>query len=694
MKKRRSKFVNDKTFAALQTLGPSLTMGIAVIPFGGLLLGIASILSNKTFVAAVPLFNSSEVVALTVLLKNIGNLIITNLPIIFAVSVATSYCKKDGVAAFSAVLGFLSMHTTIGQILHITSSSLKDWAKYSSVLGVPTLNIGVLGGILVGLIVVLVYNKFKDIQLPSAFAFFQGKRFVPLASITACILVAFPISFIWPILQNLISGFAGSSAGTFSPLTMIILSVCTFLLMPIGLHTFVYATWAYQMGTYVTTSGKAVHGLLTIFFAQLSDGVPLTTTIPLCANYVLTGVLIGTTLAIVKEAVPSKKKDTKSLFSGGIITNLFTGITEPLVFPFVFSAPILYFMSLVFLFVGEWIIYLLNCTVGISYSGGLVDFIIYGILQNANNWFLVPIVAAFVGSGSYFMGRLLIRKLSLNVPGQVAFNNPSNDEQTVSLIKDENQSLEMKILTALGGKENIDDLDACATRLRIQVKDEAVVHENVFTALGAKGIMSRGSNIQIVFGTQASLICEKIKLLIQGNYSDTTHNDNMLQASTEKLKNDININEEIASPLDGEIIDIKNIPDKIFSEEMMGCGFGIKPINGEVVSPVNGKIINIFPTKHAISILSEGGVEVLIHMGIDTVKLESKPFDMLVRENDNVQVGQLICHMNIAMIKKDATSAITPVVFTNMESYQVVLDKLGNVNKGEDQIMHFVQKSN
>lgn len=675
-------------FSAFQTLGPSLTMGIAVIPLGGLLLGLSSIFTNTTFVDLAPFLGNGIIVAIATWMSNIGSLIINNLPIIFCVSIATSYCKKDGVAAFSAILGFLAMHTTIGQVLNITAESTADWTRYTTMLGIPTLNMGVLGGMLCGFVVVFCYNHFREIKLPSAFSFFQGKRFIPLVTIVACAAIAIPASYAWPFIQNLISGLADSATGSFSPLTMIIMSVCTMLLIPIGLHTFLYALWAYQLGTYVTASGEVVHGFLTIFLAQMADGVPLTTYIPLTANYLYIAVLIGITYAIIREAKKEQQAETKSLFMGGIVTGLVTGISEPLFFPWVFSAPILYGVGILIVFLGEWITLFLNSAVGISYCGGLVDFLIYGVMMNANNWFLVPIICLVLGFVAYFIGRFLIKRLHLNVPGQECFDvtevntTEYKQKESMDISKD---SLEMNIIKALGDKENIADIDACATRLRVQVREANLVKKNIFSSLGASGVMAMGCNIQIVYGTQATLLCDKIKMILSGVQVEGTVLQNNHQ--------DIKLKEDIVCPLEGIMVDIKDVPDKIFAGEMMGCGFAIEPVSGEVVSPVNGIIENIFPTKHAIGIISEDGKEILVHLGIDTVKLNGDAFDILVQAGEEVKAGQPICRMNLEIIKMEGYSEISPIIFTNMNGYKVVLDKKGKLNKGDRGIIHFVRRT-
>ncbi len=502
---------SNRFFAALQTLGPSLTTGIAVIPLGGLLLGLSSILTNSTFISSMPFLNGGVIASIAALFSNIGNLIINNLAVIFAMSVAMSYSKKDAVATFSAILTFMAMHTTIGQILGITAESTADWTRYTSVLGIPTLNIGVMGGILAGLVTAWVFNRFKDQKLPIAFSFFQGRRFVPIMSIICGVITAIPVCIIWPLVQSLISSIAnGASGANFSVWLMAGLSFLTFSLLPFGMHTFLYAAWAYQVGSYVTTSGNVVHGLLNIFFAQLADGVPLTTTVPLTGNYILTGTLIGVALAIIKEAIPSRKEDTRSLFMGGIVTNLFTGITEPLVFPYVFAAPILYWTAVGFMFLGELVVYFLNVTVGISFCGGLVDFLIYGVLQNASGWYLLPFIAAAFGFLAYMTARFLIRRFHLNVPGQEGFEEDGLQESA----KNEGSALAETIVEALGGKDNIRELDVCATRLRVQVNDHSKVNKEAFKATGAAGVLDVGDSLQIVYGTNATLICDQVREVI------------------------------------------------------------------------------------------------------------------------------------------------------------------------------------
>ncbi len=678
MGKERNSRVN-KVFAAVQTLGPSLTTGIAVIPLGGLLMGLASILTNATFTEMLPFLQNSVVIAIATLFQNIGSLIINNLAVIFCVSVAMSYCQKDAVAAFSALLGFLAMHTTIGQILSITAESTADWTRYATVLGIPTINVGVLGGILMGVVTAAVYKKCKDVKLPKAFSFFQGKRFVPLATIVAGIITAIPVSIVWPLLQNVIAAATGDGSATYSIYIMSALSFATFLLMPLGLHTILYATWAYQVGTYVTSSGDVVHGLLNIFFAQMADGVPLTTTVPLTGNYLLTGCLIGVAAAIIKEAKKERKDNTKSLFMGGIITNLVTGITEPLVFPYVFAAPLLYVMAVVMMFVGEYLIYFLNVTVGISYCGGLVDFLIYGVLQNASHWWMLPFISAAFGVITYFLGRLMIRKMHLNVPGQEGFE--TQDKTEVKEIITGKEDLAEQILEALGGKENIAEIDACATRLRVQIREKSKVNKKVFTATGASGVMEVGNNLQIVYGTQAAILCEQIKGVMRGEKRK------MVAVSMEN-----EMKEEIVSPADGTLMPLSSVEDKIFAEGMMGTGFALEPKDGNVYSPVNGRIENVFPTRHAIGIVSDEGKEILIHMGIDTVKMDGNGFEVLVQEGDMVESGQLLARMDLEKVKQAGHKATIMVVFTNLADYQLVLKKNGAVVKGEKEILAFEEK--
>ncbi len=670
---------SNKIFAALQTLGPSLTTGIAVIPLGGLLLGLSSILTNSTFISSMPFLSGSVIAAIAALFSNIGNLIINNLAVIFAVSVAMSYCRKDAVAAFSALLAFLAMHTTIGQILHITAESTADWTRYASVLGIPTLNIGVLGGILAGLVAAWVYNRFKDQKLPIAFSFFQGKRFVPIMAIIFGVITAVPVSIIWPLIQNLISTIAnGASGADFSVWVMAGLSFLTFSLLPFGMHTFLYAAWAYQVGTYVSASGNVVHGLLNIFFAQLADGVPLTTTVPLTGNYILTGTLIGVALAIVKEAVSSKKEETKSLFMGGIVTNLFTGITEPLVFTYVFAAPILYWVAVGFMFLGELVVYFLNVTVGISFCGGLVDFLIYGVLQNASRWYLLPFISAAFGFLAYITARFLIRKFHLNVPGQEGFEDDA-EEVTVS----KGTPLAAAILEGLGGKENIADIDACATRLRVQVNDGTKVNKGVFKATGASGVVNVGTNYQIVYGTNAPIILEQIKSVIAGNTAD------LPAVVSEKDKKEVKFTESISAPASGELIPLPEVKDEMFAQGMMGTGFGIEPSDSGIYSPVNGKIMTIFPTKHAIGILSEDGKEILLHIGIDTVNLKGEPFRFFVKEGDSVTENQKLADVDFSAVEKAGLGKTVITVFTNIPDSEVKLEKQGMVKNGDRYIISF-----
>lgn len=669
---KESTKVRNKVFAGSQTLGPSLVTGIAVIPLGGLLLGLGAMLSNATFAEYLPFLSSGFVTVLVTLFNNIGNMIINNLPIIFAMSVAMSYCKKDAVAPFSALLGFMAMHTTISQIMGITAEKATDWTRYATVLGIPTLNVGVLGGIICGLTTAFIYKKFKDIKLPTALSFFQGKRFVPLATMFACMVVAIPVSIIWPLIQNGIAYIGGDGSVELSIFVMATIHLGCMLLMPFGLHPLLYVVWAFQLGTYVSKSGEVVHGLQNIFLTQLSEGTELTTTVPLTANYLLGAALIGISIAFIKKAQANKVEETKSLLMGGIFTNLLTGITEPIFFTFVFSAPILYIIMALVVYAGEYLIYFLKTTVGTGYSGGLMDFFIYGVLQGAHNWWILPIVCLVIGVIMYCITAFLIKKRHLDVPGQESYTSFEGAEVETKYEKSETGSLQFETLKALGGCENVVDIDACATRLRVQVKEAGKVEKKKLKALGATGVMEVGNNFQIVFGTKASSMCEDIKKLMENNDSEIEE-------------------EGIVAPMSGNIIPLKEVKDEVFSSGMVGTGFAIVPDNGNVYSPISGVIQTVFPTKHAIGILSEKGKEVLIHIGLDTVKLKGEPFTIKVKEGEKVCQGDLIAIVDLDKVRQEGYDTTTVVAFANIPKYNVKLIVSGKVKEKQKKIIDFVK---
>lgn len=498
-------------FSFFQKLGPALVPGIAIAPLGGLLLALGTILTNTSVIGALPFLGKGVFAAIALILQSVGNLIIGNLSIIFCVSMAFTMCDKDGVAALSAVVAYLTMHTTISAILGITAeAAATDWINYTTTLGVSTVNMGVLGGLLAGGMVVIAYQRFKDVQLPSAFSFFSGKRFVPIMSVVFAILIAIPVSIIWPAIQSVLAGILAPvvASDTVNPLILVVLMMFTNLLIPVGLHVLPWVIYSYQIGSYVALSGEVIHGLQNIYFAQMADHVALTTTLPLLAAYMSQGIFTGYALAFYRHAKQENKGRTKSLMVSTLSTNIVTGITEPFAFSFLFSCFPLYIcytvMQSVFALIGT---YVFQIHLGTGYCGGLIDYIIYGPIQGAHNWFLLPVLLAIVAATAYFIATFFIKKLHAAVPGQ---EDMMDDEAAAAVSTEDDEQLAETIIEKLGGAGNIKSVDACATRLRVAVSSMSDINKDVFKEMGAAGVVSVGNNLQIIYGTKAALLSNLI----------------------------------------------------------------------------------------------------------------------------------------------------------------------------------------
>lgn len=666
-------------FSKLQTFGPTMMLVIAIIPVGGLLLGLGVFMQNETFMADFPILQSQIVYTFSSLIRGVGNMIIGNLHILFAIAVAEGLSDHDGVAGFAAAVGFLTFNTVIGSILGLTAENVSGSNIYTTILGIPTLQTGVFGGICIGLMVAFLYKKFKGVKFPQGLAFFQGKRFVPIISLVGAIVLGVVFSLVWPQIQNAIISFSTTIGDTTNPLTLYVFGLINRLLVPFGLHNIWYPIFYFQVGTYTNLAGQVIVGDLNIYLAQLADGVPITHGLTSGGCYLFPGFCIAAALAITKMAKPENRKKTLGLFTAGIVTIIFTGITEPIEFVFLFTCFPLYIIHAFFMALSFPILCLLDIHVGSTFCGGLMDWLVYGVLQDSPGWQWIIPLNIIVGIIYYFIFKALIKVFNFKTPGR---------EDEIVEVSDKMQKedvLAAAVLNALGGKENITVLDACATRLRVTVVSRDKVSKDTFRVLGASGTMQNGNDYQIIFGTQASLLKDQIKAIMEG-YTVSGISE---RSGAEKAED---VAEEIVFPVTGELLELDQVPDRVFADGMMGCGFAVRPEEGTVVSPVNGKVENIMPTEHAICIVSDMGKEIMIHMGIDTVKMDGAPFEISVKEGQLVEAGQRIAKMDLDMIREKAPSDITPVIFTNMDSYSVVLDKKGILKAGTERFFHFQEK--
>jgi len=672
-----------KIFGVLQKVGKALMLPVAILPAAGLLLAFGNAFQNPQTLKYLPFLDASWFQLVARIMEQSGDIIFGNLSLLFAVGVAVGLAGGEGVAGLAAIVGYLIMNKTmsvfkdVGQYIVLDKAlniAKFDDPSYAFVLGIPTLQTGVFGGIIVGILAAWAYNKYFEIDLPSYLGFFAGKRFVPIATAAFSVLLGILMCFIWPPIQHGLNTFSHNMIDANLTLSAFIFGVIERSLIPFGLHHIFYAPFWFEFGSYTDKAGLVVHGDQKIFFAQLKDGVELTAGTFMVGKFpfMMFG-LPAAALAMYHEAKPENRKIAGGILASAALTSFLTGITEPIEFSFLFVAPVLFGIHAIFAGLSFMIMQILNVKIGMTFSGGLIDYLLFGVLPNRTGWWWVIIVGLVLAVIYYFGFRFAIRKWNLRTPGReeaVAEESTSNTPAN---------ELPYEILQALGGKDNIASLDACITRLRVQVNAKDEVNKDRLKALGAAGVLEVGNNIQAIFGPKSDTLKTQIKDIMTGKRPVVAKEDNKVVTN-----NPSTTDEEMINPIEGEIIPITEVPDQVFSGKMMGDGFAIIPSEGTVVSPVDGEIVNVFPTKHAIGILSKGGKEILIHIGIDTVKLNGEGFEVLVAQGDKVTKGQQLVKVDLHFIRENAPSTITPVVFTNLsEGQEVVIEKSGKQGKGE-----------
>jgi PTS system D-glucosamine-specific IIC component len=679
-------------FGVLQKVGKALMLPVALLPAAGILLALGAALINPALLDIAPFLDNSAVAMVASVMKNAGDIVFGNLPLLFAVGVAIGLAGGEGTAGLAAIIGYLIMNVTMGTVLGIDPKEING-TNYVSVLGIPTLQTGVFGGIIVGIIAASLYNKFYEIELPSYLGFFAGKRFVPIITAGVAILLGLVMIFIWPPIQTGLNAFSNNMVNANLTLSAFVFGVIERSLIPFGLHHIFYAPFWFEFGSYTNNAGQVIHGDQHIFMAQISDHVK-----NLTAGTFMTGKfpfmmfgLPAAALAIYHEAKPEKKKFVGGLMASAALTSFLTGITEPIEFSFLFVAPVLFGIHAIFAGLSFMTMQLLNVKIGMTFSGGLIDYVLFGLLNpQTHAWLVIPVGLVFAAI-YYFGFRFAIRKFNLKTPGREL----EEEENQAPTGKANSGDLAGDILNAMGGKENIAHLDACITRLRVSVNDIKNVDKGQLKKLGAAGVLEVGNNIQAIFGPRSETIKGQMKDIMEGKRPRSTVKapekgveQQIEEVTPEALRTERKGDDVFVAPLKGEIKPITEVPDQVFAGKMMGDGFAIVPAEGMVVSPVNGKIVNLFPTKHAIGILSDGGREILIHVGIDTVNLKGQGFETLVSENDHVELGQPLLKIDLDYIKEHATSTITPIVFTNLaEGEKVVIEKQGLVDLTQEGIV-------
>ncbi|MGG7214497.1 glucose-specific PTS transporter subunit IIBC [Clostridium nigeriense] len=645
-----------KSFGVLQRIGKSLTLPIALLPVAGLLMGIGTLFSNQDILNTFPILAGERFRLIANIVSSAGSIIFDNLPLLFAVGVAIGMSSGDGVAALAAIVGFLIMNITLGVMVGIDLTQVERNPMYTMVLGIPTLHTGVFGGILIGVISAIIFDKFHNINLPEYLGFFSGKRFVPIVAALSGVFLGVIMALVWPFIQKFLLEFSRSMISTNETLAAFIFGTIERALVPFGLHHIWYAPFWYQFGEYINSAGQLVIGDQSIFFSQLKDGVPFT------AGTFMTGkfpfMMFGVpaaALAMYHEADEGKKKLVAGILFSGALTSFLTGITEPVEFLFLFVAPVLFGIHCIFAGLSFMVMQILNVKVGLTFSGGLIDFILFGVIPNRTSWWWAIIVGIAFSIIYYFGFRYFIRKFDLKTPGR-------EEEEAKINIDISNENIAYEILDAFGGAKNIKYLDSCITRLRVTVKNFSKVNKEKLKYLGAVDLMIIGNNIQAIFGPQSDILKDQIKHIIDGKEIVLKK-----KKKVEEITRGINTEYSIDIPISGKLLRLEEVPDEIFSMKLIGDGFAINPTDKLLRSPVKGMVLTLSKERHSITIRTLEGYDILMHIGIDSLKLRGEGFVSFVEEGDIVNEGDLLIEFPLEVLREKAKSPITPIIFKGLE---------------------------
>ncbi len=703
--------MKDKIFGVLQRVGRSFMLPIAILPVAGLLLGIGGSFSNETMLSTYGLLDvmgpGTVFNMIFQIMSEAGDIVFANLPIIFAMGVAIGMAKKEkDVAALSAVVAFFIMHASIGALININGGpeNMLQGAT-ASVCGITSLQMGVFGGILVGLGVAALHNKFYKIELPQVLSFFGGTRFVPIISALVYTAVGILMFFVWPVIQQGIYGVGeivlnSGYAGTW------VYGLMERLLIPFGLHHVFYLPfWQTGVGGTMEVAGKIIEGAQNIFFAQLSD--PSVEHFAVSATRFMSGKfplmifgLPGAALAMYKTAKPEKKKAVSGLLLSAALTSMLTGITEPLEFTFLFVAPLLYGLHCVFAGLAYMLMHVCNVGVGMTFSGGVIDLFLFGILQgNAKtDWIWVVIVGVFYFVVYYFLFRFLIKKMDLKTPGrddgeEVKLYRRSDVEAkkngaTASSDASSEDVLSETICHGLGGRKNISDVDCCATRLRCTVYKADLVNDSMLKSTGASGVVHKGNGVQIIYGPRVTVIKSNLEDYLETAPNEEYHSGEAAQIETDEptktTQGKVTKTVVISSPVTGMAADLSEAPDEAFAGRMMGDGAVVTPEDCIVKAPEDGEVCFVFDTKHAVGFLTDTGLSLLIHMGIDTVSLHGQGFEVFVENGQKIKKGEPMLKLDLDYLRANAPSLVSPVLCTELEDNQKIrLLKEGRVEAGE-----------
>lgn len=681
---------------------------IALLPVAGLLLGIGSSFTNPTMLEAYHLTNVIKEGGLLYTILDImsktGSVVFDNLALLFAMGVAIGMAKKEkAVAALSGAISYLIMNTVISALI-AASGGPQEMAANSTAqtLGITTLQMGVFGGIIVGLGVAALHNRFYKIELPQVLSFFGGTRFVPIVCSVVYLFVGIAMFYIWPVVQagiaqlgNLVlrSGYAGTW----------IYGIIERALIPFGLHHVFYMPfWQTELGGSMLIDGVTVQGAQNIFFAELASkstghfSVEATRFMSGKFPFMMFG-LPAAAFAMYRAARPEKKKVVGSLLFSAALTSMITGITEPLEFTFLFVAPAMYAVHCVLAGLSYMLMHILNVGVGMTFSGGAIDLALFGILQgNAKtNWIFVILIGIIYAVVYYFVFYFMITKFNFKTPGREAddeetklytrqdLNNRNRGESHKS---DSNFDQVSALITkGLGGKGNISDVDCCATRLRITVFDPELVADSLLRESGASGVIHKGNGVQVVYGPQVSVVKSNLEDFLETDVADQV-DERLGEAVAADKSSDKTVEAEVIySPLNGTAIELEKVEDETFAAKILGDGIAIEPAEGKLFAPCDGKISMVFDTKHAVSIISNNGCEMILHVGIDTVKLNGEFFETHVSAGQEVHRGNLLVSFDIEGIRNAGYKLTTPVIVCNTDAYSAVNTvAAGRVNAGDE----------
>lgn len=693
-------------FSLLQRIGQSFMLPIALLPIAGIFLGIGSSLTNTNMLAAYHLKGlmgpGTAPYILFSLLNSAGSIIFDNLPILFAVGVAIGMARSEkATAALSSIIAFFVMHSTIGSLITYTGRSHSFLTGATTeIVGITSLQMGVFGGIIVGLGVAALHNRFYKIELPKVFSFFGGTHFIPIISAITYVGIGILMFYIWPPIQILIND-AGKLVLTSGYGGTFVYGLLERALIPFGLHHVFYMPfWQTAVGGRELVNGQLIEGAQNIFFAELAS--PDTSHFSVAATRFMSGKfplmmfgLPGAALAMYTCARPENKKAVGSLLLSAAISSAVTGITEPLEFAFLFVAPPLYVIHCAFAGLSYMLMHMLNVGIGMTFSGGFLDFFLFGILQGntKTSWLHVIPVGILYFIVYFIVFRVMILKFNYQTPGHEKDNaTPVNNADNKS----------QQILDGLGGLENISDLSCCATRLRVTLHRPSKLNKEKLLATGAAAVVANGDGVQVVYGPEVTVIHARLQdyiaQIIPASSSTADNSAAVPTTSAEvsnpavsaeaKASDNLSVADAITdivyAPCNGTVIPLKEINDGVFSEGYIGEGLAIEPVDGSFYAPFDCSVAMVFDTHHAIALHTANDTELILHVGLDTVKLNGQHLEVFVQEGQEIQKGDLILRADLEGIQSAGCRTVTPVVITGAGGAESVeLLKTGPVHIGD-----------